>query len=50
MADYSDAVAAIFDRIEAEGLNPVWIALADREATVPPARDIKTYLPIARVG
>jgi allophanate hydrolase len=49
MADYSDAIAAIFDRVAAEGLNPVWIALADREAAIRRARDVDSSLPLAGV-
>jgi allophanate hydrolase len=47
MADYSDAIAAIVDAITAEGLNPVWIALVDRDAAVRRARDIDPSLPLA---
>src|SRR5688572_7188460 len=49
MADYSNAIAVIFDHIEAEGLNPVWIALADRDAVLQRARDIDAALPLAGV-
>src|SRR5688572_7081222 len=49
MADYSNAIAVIFDHIEAEGLNPVWIALAVRDAVLQRARDIDPTLPLAGV-
>src|SRR5688572_12126594 len=49
MADYSNAIAVIFDHIEAEGLNPVWIALAVRDAVLQRARDIDAALPLAGV-
>jgi len=49
MADYSEAIGAIFDRIAVEGLNPVWIALADRDAAVRGARDVDPSLPLAGV-
>jgi allophanate hydrolase len=47
MADFSDAIAAIFAAVAAEGLSPVWIALADRDAVVRRARDIDPSLPLA---
>jgi allophanate hydrolase len=49
MADYSDAIAAVFDEIATEPLNPVWISLADRAATLARARDIDPTLPLAGV-
>jgi allophanate hydrolase len=49
MADYSAAIAGIFDHIEAEALRPVWIALVDREAAVARAREIDPSLPLAGV-
>jgi allophanate hydrolase len=49
MADYSAAIAAVFDEIEAEPLNPVWISLADRAMAIARARDIDPTLPLAGV-
>src|SRR5688572_1447755 len=49
MADYSDAIAAAFDEIATEPLNPVWISLADRAAILARARDIDPTLPLAGV-
>src|SRR5688500_14329685 len=49
MADYSDAITAVFDEIATEPLNPVWISLADRAATLARARDIDPTLPLAGV-
>jgi allophanate hydrolase len=49
MSDSAAAIAAIFDRIAAESLNPVWIALADRDAAVSRAREVDPSLPLAGV-
>jgi allophanate hydrolase len=49
MADYSAAIAAVFDEIVAEPLNPVWISLADRATAMARARDIDPNLPLAGV-
>jgi allophanate hydrolase len=49
MADYSGAIAAIFDRIAGERLQPVWIALVDRDAALRRARDVDPGLPLAGV-
>jgi allophanate hydrolase len=43
------AIERIFDAIEAEGLHPVWIALADRDAAIQRARDVDPALPLAGV-
>ena len=49
MADYSAAISAVFDEIETEPLNPVWISLADRATATARARDIDAKLPLAGV-
>src|SRR4029079_6478535 len=50
MPDHSAAaIERIFDAIDAEGLAPVWIALADREAAIRLARDVDPALPLAGV-
>jgi allophanate hydrolase len=43
------AIARIFDAIASEGLRPVWISLADRDAAVQKARDVDPALPLAGV-
>jgi len=43
------AIARIFDAIAAEGVTPVWIALADRAAAIQRARDVDPGLPLAGV-
>jgi allophanate hydrolase len=43
------AIERIFDGIESEGLAPVWIALADRDAAVRRAREVDPSLPLAGV-
>ena len=43
------AIARIFDAIAAEGVAPVWIALADRSAAIQRARDVDPGLPLAGV-
>jgi allophanate hydrolase len=43
------AIAGIFDAIAAEGLAPVWIALADRDGAIQRARDVDPALPLAGV-
>src|SRR6187399_751610 len=50
MPDHSAAaIERIFDAIEAEGLHPVWIALADRNTAIRRARDVDPALPLAGV-
>src|SRR6188768_3848546 len=50
MADHdAEAIARIFDAIEADGLGPVWIVLADREAAVRRAREVDPALSLAGV-
>jgi allophanate hydrolase len=44
------AIAHVFDAIEAEGVNPVWITLADRHAAVERARTVDPTLPLAGVS
>ena len=43
------AIARIFDAIDADGLHPVWIALADRDEAVRRARGVDPALPLAGV-
>jgi allophanate hydrolase len=43
------AIERIFDAIQAEGLAPVWIVLADRDAAIRRARDVDPALPLAGV-
>ena len=43
------AIARIFDTIASEGLRPVWISLADRDAAVQKARNVDPALPLAGV-
>jgi len=43
------AIERIFDAIKAEGLHPIWIALADREAAIQRARDVDPALSLAGV-
>ncbi|MGE3402240.1 MAG: allophanate hydrolase [Vicinamibacterales bacterium] len=45
----ADGIAAIFDRIAEEGMAPVWISLADREAAVARARTVDPSLPLAGI-
>src|SRR6187200_2325017 len=50
MADHdAEAIERIFDAIEADGLGPVWIVLADREAAVRRAREVDPALSLAGV-
>ena len=49
MADREAGIAGVFDRIAAEGLHPIWITLADREAAVERARTVDPALPLAGV-
>src|SRR5690349_17182065 len=50
MAEHAaTAIAHIFDAIEAEGLHPVWIAVADRDAAIERARTVDPALPLAGV-
>jgi allophanate hydrolase len=50
MADHAAAaIERIFDAIAAEGLAPIWIALADRDVAVRRARDVDPALPLAGV-
>ena len=41
-----DVVAQIYDRIEAQPLNPTWISLAPRESALAGAREIDRRLPL----
>jgi allophanate hydrolase len=41
--NFRDYVAALFDRLGAEPLNPVWISLVPREAALKRAREIETH-------
>jgi allophanate hydrolase len=49
MRDHLPSIAGIFDRIAAEGLAPVWICLADRDAAVRRAAEVDPTLPLAGV-
>jgi len=49
MRDRVWPIDVIFDRIAAQGLAPVWIALADRDAAIRRARDVDASLPLAGV-
>lgn len=49
MLEHASAIARIFDAVEAEGLAPVWIALADRDAAIRRAREVDPALPLAGV-
>jgi allophanate hydrolase len=49
MRDRVWPIDVIFDRIAADGLAPVWIALADRDAAIRRARDVDPSLPLAGV-
>ena len=42
-ANLSTRVAALYDRLEAEPLNPVWISLVSREAALQRASEIETH-------
>jgi allophanate hydrolase len=39
-------IAAIYDRIEAQGLHPIWISLVPREQAIARAKSIDTTLPL----
>ena len=41
--NFSTRVAALYDRLEAEPLNPVWISLVPREAAIKRAREIESH-------
>jgi len=43
------AIERIFDAIQAEGLAPIWIVLADRDAAIRRAREVDPALPLAGV-
>jgi len=48
--DFATEVAALYDRLEAEPLHPVWISRVPREAALNRAREIEAHpeLPLAR--
>ena len=41
--NFSETVEALYERVEAEPLNPVWISLVPREKAVNRAREIETH-------
>jgi allophanate hydrolase len=49
MSDRAAAIAAIFDRIAAAPLHPVWIAVADRDEAIRRAREVDPSLLLAGV-
>jgi len=49
-ADFSAEIAALYDRLLAEPLNPVWISLVPREAALRRAREIAGYPELLLAG
>ena len=42
-ADFSAEISVLYDRLQAEPLNPVWISLVPREAALERAREIESH-------